>query len=322
MHAGCHIKLERIAKDYILSNIQYSYFNLRKLRYMINIFSENYDVELNLENFLEYYNIDKNQFYSKYSFRKLLFECKIIDKYDNRDDRDLKQSLRRFSRIDSKRLLKFSIEILSRTKSVDGLDEFEKLMIGMLHYTIWGNKPEISYKESLSVLINYNKDILVELLEIANYNLMHYKVVEMPYEDGEIPFDLYASYNKEQIRAAFGKTNECYMYPFREGVHYFSEKNTDIFLVTINKNEEDYIPSTMYNDYAIGNELFHWESQSRTSVESPTGQRYVNDRSDGHKVLFFVRENKKEFGHAPPYVFLGNARWIIQYRRGLFWNLS
>jgi hypothetical protein len=81
------------------------------------------------------------------------------------------------------------------------------------------------------------------------------------------------------------------MYPFREGVHCFLEKNTDIFLVTINKNEEDYIPSTMYNDYAISNELFHWESQSRTSVDSPTGQRYVNDRNDEHKVLFFVREN-------------------------------
>ena len=178
---------------------------------MVNMFAENFDIELNLENFLKYYSIDKNQFYSKYSFRKILSECNIISSYENRDVAELKNSLRRFSRIDSKRLLKFSMEILSQSRSVDTLDEVEKLMMGMLHYTIWGNKPEVSYSESLRVLVEHNKDILLELLEIAEYNLKHYKVVEIPYEDGEVPFDLYASYNKEQIMAAFGRTNETYM---------------------------------------------------------------------------------------------------------------
>ena len=116
MPTGCHIKLERIAKDYILSNIQSSYFNIKKLRYMVNMFAENFDVELNLENFLKYYSIDKNQFYLKYSFIKLLHECGKIDRYENRDVSELKNSLRRYSRIDSKRLLNFSIEIFNKKK--------------------------------------------------------------------------------------------------------------------------------------------------------------------------------------------------------------
>jgi superfamily II DNA or RNA helicase len=310
MPAGCHIKLERIARDYILSNIQSSYFNVKKLRYMVKMFKENYSVELNLENFLEYYSINKDQFYAKYSFRKLLHECGIIDSYQNRDVSELKNALRRFSRIDSKRLLKFSIDLLSQKKSVDKLDGFEKLMMGMLHYTIWGDKPEVSYKDSFHALIEHNQDILLELLEIAEYNLKHYKVVEIPYEDSGVPLEMYASYNKEQIMAAFGVTNESRKYPMRQGVHYVRERNTDIFMVTINKIEEDYIPTTMYNDYAISNELFNWESQSTTSLTSPTGQRYINDRSLEHKVLFFVRENKKEYGQAAPYVFLGNARYV------------
>lgn len=310
MPAGCHIKLERVAKDHILNNIQSSYFNVKKLRYMISMFKENFSVELNLENFLEYYSIDKDQFYSKYSFGKLLHECDIVEKYENRDVKELKNSLRRFSRIDSKRLLHFSIEILSQKKAVYSLNGVEKLMLGMLHYTIWGDKPVISYKESLKVLIDYNQDILLELLEIAEYNLKHYKVVEIAYEDSEVPLELYASYNKEQIMAAFAVTNEYHKYPMRQGVHYVRERNTDIFMITINKSEGDYIPTTMYNDYAISNELFNWESQSTTSVSSPTGQRYINDRSHGHKVLFFVRESKKEYGQATPYVFLGNARYV------------
>lgn len=66
----------------------------------------------------------------------------------------------------------------------------------------------------------------------------------------------------------------------------------------------------MYNDYAISSELFNWESQSTTNVDSPTGQRYINDRSEGHKVLLFVREHKNKYGNASPYIFLGNARYV------------
>ncbi|NLY46683.1 MAG: DUF3427 domain-containing protein [Tissierella sp.] len=57
--------------------------------------------------------------------------------------------------------------------------------------------------------------------------------------------------------------------------------SVSFLFITINKNESDYLPSTMYNDYAISSELFNWESQSTTSVETPTGQRYINDRSEG-----------------------------------------
>lgn len=148
-----------------------------------------------------------------------------------------------------------------------------------------------------------------ELLDIIDYNLGDIRIREISYEDKEIPLDIYASYNLKQIMVAFGKTTETYDYPLREGVLYIEEKNTDLFFITINKMEEDYLPSTMYNDYAINSGLFNWESQSITSPESPTGKRYINDRSEGHKVLLFVREHKSDYGVTAPYVFLGNARY-------------
>lgn len=125
-----------------------------------------------------------------------------------------------------------------------------------------------------------------------------------------IPLDIYASYNIDQVMAAFGKTNEHKKFPMRQGVDYVKEKNTDIFFITIHKNDEDYLPTTMYNDYAINRYLFNWESQNKTTVDSPTGDRYINDTSESHKVLLFVRDHKTEFGVAPPYTFLGNARYV------------
>ena len=68
---------------------------------------------------------------------------------------------------------------------------------------------------------------------------------------------------------------------FREGVLFSPGANADAFLVTLHKSEADYSPTTMYQDYAISPELFHWESQSAqpwpprrvsaTSTTAPAG---------------------------------------------------
>lgn len=136
------------------------------------------------------------------------------------------------------------------------------------------------------------------------------KAIEIEYKDQEVPLDIYASYTTDQIMVAFEKTKEDYKYPIREGVLYIEDKHTDLLFITINKNEEDYLPSTMYNDYAKSKDLFNWESQSTTGINTPTGQRYINDRSKEHKVLLFVRESKQEYNQAVPYTFLGNAKYF------------
>ena len=310
MPAGCHIKLEKIAKEYILNNIQSSIFSVRDLRNMMKNFTHNFQNQLTLENFLDNYGIEKDRFYSKYSFYNLLVETGYKQEYEVKHKKELKQSLRRFAKIDSKRLLLFTKDLLTKEIDVSLFDLQEQRMLGMVHYTIWGDKPEVSYRRSLENLKVHNPDIVRELIDIIEYNRIRLKTIEIEYEDVEIPLDIYASYSTQQIMVAFGKTNEGYVYPMREGVAYFEEKHSDLFFITINKNEEDYLPSTMYNDYAKNSELFNWESQSTTGINTPTGQRYINDRSPEHKVLLFARESKQEYNHAQPYIFLGNARYV------------
>jgi len=84
----------------------------------------------------------------------------------------------------------------------------------------------------------------------------------------------------------------------------------DLFLINLNKSEKDFSPSTMYDDYAINSTLFHWQSQSTTGVESPTGQRYIHHRMNNHKIIMFVREYKNTKGFSSPYVYLGKANYI------------
>ncbi len=89
------------------------------------------------------------------------------------------------------------------------------------------------------------------------------------------------------------------------------EKAGRIF-VTLNKSDKDYSPTTMYNDYSINEDLFHWQSQSTTAETSATGKRYIHHREQGSKILLFVREHKTDRvkSNAEAYTFLGTANYV------------
>ena len=93
----------------------------------------------------------------------------------------------------------------------------------------------------------------------------------------------------------------------REGVVYLPQHNIDVFFITVKKSVADYSPTTMYRDYPISPTLFHWESQSQTSLSSPTGRRYLSGAS--HVLLFARLQQKGEFGTCP-YLFLGPASYV------------
>lgn len=97
----------------------------------------------------------------------------------------------------------------------------------------------------------------------------------------------------------------------REGVKWLPDKEIDVFFITLNKSDKDYSPTTMYQDYSINETLFHWQSQSTTNAEGKVGQRYVNHRKNGSKVLLFVREFKNDvYGNTAPYTYLGTANYV------------
>ena len=53
------------------------------------------------------------------------------------------------------------------------------------------------------------------------------------------------------------------------------QEQTDLFFVTLNKSDEDYSPTTRYQDYPISPTLFHWEPEDGRQ-RSQLGQRYVH----------------------------------------------
>ena len=188
----------------------------------------------------------------------------------------------------------------------------EQAFARMLLFSLWPNGGFDSYDEMLDQLRleSATRDELRPVIDMSFDNARH---LTKPL-DGKLvgsPLRVHARYQREEVLAALDYAHlKRLPSSFREGVLFAETWNADVFFVTLRKSETEFSPTTMYRDYAISPELFHWESQSTTSVNSPTGQRYLNHTSRGSQVLIFTREEKEnEFGTAP-YLFLGPARYV------------
>jgi hypothetical protein len=181
----------------------------------------------------------------------------------------------------------------------------------MFQYTIWQKSAkESGFKDEKEAIIELKKYPILfqEMMEILEYCYEKIDFVDEEVEVGfECPLDLHCSYSRDQILVAMD-----YMKPssMQTGVKYFPDKGIDLFLVTLNKAQKDYSPTTMYNDYSVNEELFHWQSQNVTSPESATGQRYIGHAGTNNKTMLFVREYKTDASGTSPYTYLGLVDYV------------
>lgn len=128
---------------------------------------------------------------------------------------------------------------------------------------------------------------------------------------GAVPLFAHATYHREEVLiasgwAAFGADGRSPR-GHASGVLWVPEITTDIFFVTLRKDEGQFSPQTMYRDYPISLNRFHWESQNATALESATGQRYINHVERGTDVLIFTRLRRVNEVGTAPYLCLGRA---------------
>lgn len=151
----------------------------------------------------------------------------------------------------------------------------------------------------------------VELLELVGDRIGHVPLALADARFADVPLSVHCSYSRDELLAGLGHaTLERLPTSDMQGVRFVKDLQADVFTFTLEKAERDYSPTTMYQDYAISPELVHWESQSTTSVDSPTGRRYLGHRELGTHVLLFARQTGDDELGASPYLFLGPARYV------------
>jgi superfamily II DNA or RNA helicase len=312
---GCNIQMEKQAKEYILKNIKEAIFDPRRLQQEISTFQHQTHQPLNLANFLNFHQLDIRAIYSRGSWSELRKKARVFQYETNSYFDHIAKGLRRLVHIDSPRFLHFIGGLIDQNFSLSPAKEDEGVFALMFYYAIWQKSINTygfkSIDQGIKEIARYPV-LVAELKEMVAYLRSHINHITREVAlDYPLALEVHARYTRDEILCAFGKTTAEKVSSSREGVIWVNELNTELLLVTLNKSDKDFSPSTQHEDYAINEKIFHWQSQNKTSPESPVGISYIQHKEQQKTLLLFVREEKKDdYGLTSPYYFLGPVDYL------------
>ncbi|MEO9954442.1 DUF3427 domain-containing protein [Nonlabens sp.] len=316
---GCSIILEKKAKESILSNIaSTTSFNKKRIIKKIQQFQNETNLQLNIRNFTQFYNIPVETLYKRGSWKRL---CQIAGKIDDFESTNEKVIVSAISNkwLSTNSLIYFSF-ILKIAKQnfqieISTFNEKEKLMLLMLHYDVWQQAGGFDTIEKSIQAIGLNTVLVLEIQEVLELLIeginFREKPLELPYEQ---PLQLHGRYTRDQILVAFGLSTFEKKSSNREGAAENKILKTEVLFINLVKSEENFSPTTMYDDYAVTESLFHWQTQNEAGPNTGKGISYIQHEKNSKKILLFVREKQKnEFGKSIGYVFIGEGKLKDHY---------
>lgn len=296
--AGCAIQLERVARERILANIKQSLLaGASALIRNIADFSADTGKALTLGDFLDHYHLSPDDIYRRNTWAALCARANLTEEPIAPDNDALAKWLRRIAHADDEMRLTRWQQWLRNGEGDDPL--VHALLVPLI-------KPlELNEPSTIWAKLNQNPDILLEARELIDWRLRRSGLIRRVAEPANTLLVPHASYSRDEILILTGAWTWQKQPPMREGVRHLPEQKLDLFLATIQKSEKHYSPSTLYEDYAINKDRFHWQSQSTTKETHSTGQRYINHQELGYSPLMFARNVAKAGSYTYPYVYVG-----------------
>lgn len=304
--AGCSIEMDRQSQQIVLDNIRSQIAN----RWKEIVADLKLQGDTDLEGFLAESGVELSDILRRgsHSWTRLRRDAGLPTPPGSELEDKLLKRVRAFAHVDDRpRARAYERFLADDPPSYEELSPADQRLARMLYYSLWsdgGGYP--SYAVGFHAL-QQEAAVRREIAQVVDlsFDAARHVSLALSGDLAAVPLQVHAQYQREEILAALDfprKPNS-----FREGVWYSPELNVDVFFVTLKKSEADYSPTTMYQDYPISPTLFHWESQSTTSVNSPTGQRYLNGTS---RVLIFARQQQKDEFGTSPYLLLGPATYV------------
>jgi len=315
--AGCSIQLDRVAREHVLANIRK---NLRNLADQVPDRLESFEHEAGLPltfgNFVRYHDYEPEALLSRNTWTQWKASAHLAQTPTDPDMSRLQGSLISAAQTSGPREIARLREIVTHLKAGDTAAALAVAGDSALvtHYRIWGRSGrrlgmasiEESYRRAAQ-----NPSLLRDLEEVLAWAEEESRVgsasLNLPFP---CSLELHATYGSDEIKAALGGASFESAGVTGVGRLHFPQIKTVVALVTFQKTEKEFSPSTMYQDYPISRELLHWETQGQTSQASDTGQNLIHHQERGFTMLFFVRSRKKVDGTTTPFTFLGPAELV------------
>ncbi|MCC5948221.1 MAG: DUF3427 domain-containing protein [Nitriliruptoraceae bacterium] len=298
---GCHIALDRQVEAIVLDNVRRQLrvttkslvAELQQLRVQLG--------EVRLATFLDETGVELADVYksSVGGWTRLQREAGIDLPPAGADESALGKRIVALTHLDDPERLGLLARFAAGELDLADLDGRARRVVTMLVGAVVGEKEALEDLAAAAAQIQACPALLAEMSELAA--LLEDRAPHLPTvlsDLPEVPLQVHGTYKRAEVLQTFGGRGKGRVI----GAQYDAATNTDLLFVTLNKSEELYTPTTMYRDYVISRDLFHWESQSNASRHTGAGKRYLERSS---RVLLFMRIEPKG-----PFLFLGAAELV------------
>lgn len=307
--AGCHMELDRVAEDIVLRSIQEAIpsrwpAKVAELRALTAARSQ-----VTLAEYLAETGLEVGDVYAgNRGWSDLEEAAGVTVSPAGPHEVALRRGIARMQHIDDdQRIATYSAFLQSpRAPVIDSMSDIERrlarMLVANLADSVIGRQR--SLQGAVDLLWSHPQIVAesLDLLEVLGSRVDHVHRDALP----EIPLQIHAKYTRIEILAATGEGSATKTPQWREGVYDSKTSGADLLVFTLDKTSGDFSPTTRYRDYAITPALIHWESQSGTRADSPTGRRYRNHAALGRSILLFARVRADERA----FWFLGPASYV------------
>jgi superfamily II DNA or RNA helicase/HKD family nuclease len=312
--AGCTLDLDRQSREIILDNLRAA---VRRSRWTTLVSDLRSDPSgLSLGEFLERHDHRLEDVYgSGRSWTDLQRQAgrEMASAVDAEFEKRVLRGFSQMTHVDDPERVDFYRAVLAETTApqVGVVDERHRRLLTMLAWDLGsGDRRHVSLDDFFAALWR-ERAPRAELFELLGLLDERSRLRGAPsLLSPEVPLALHGRYSRAELVAALGFETGVKPKVPQAGLVWIPQANSDAFFVDLQKAERDYSPTTMYHDYAINRELFHWESQTRQHAALPAVQRWITHQEHGTNVLLFVREKKTHELGTRPFTFLGPVSYV------------
>lgn len=324
--SGCHMQLDAVAATAVLDNIRQSLPSKwpAKAHELKRIAETTSDITL--KRFLKASGLELEDVYSNnHCWSDLLEAGGLLTLPSGPEERTLRRALGRLLHLDDGlRINQYrGFAQSAQPPNIGGMDLRTRRLFHMLATVLTEsvNTVDASLNVAASMIWEHPQVLaeLEQLMEVLTERIDHVQVPLSTHPD--TPLYVHARYTRREVLAAFGDGTTLKVPEWREGVRWLSDANVDLLAFTLDKASGHFSPTTRYRDYAISRELIHWESQSNTRSDSPTGLRYQQHDGNGSAALPFARLTT----HDKAFWLLGPVTYVShegERPMGITWRLD
>ncbi|HMV67906.1 MAG TPA: DUF3427 domain-containing protein, partial [Myxococcota bacterium] len=311
--AGCHLALDRVARDEVLRSLRRAVpsGHAGRVEALRALLADQPDIDL--RGFLREARLEPEDVYDgggSWSDVRRDAGCTIAAPGPH--EPVLRRAVGRLLHVDdADRLALFRRLITEPDLRTAGLSERERrltrMLVGSLAEQLFRDRAldaQATIDDALDLLRLHPQVVLElgELLDALEDRLDH----AHPPPVGDLPLRPHARYTRLEILAGLQPSAGARIPKWQTGVQRIAAARADVFAFTLDKSGSRFSPTTRYRDYAISRDLIHWESQGVTRADSETGLRYRQHEARGDTIHLFGRVTPD----ARAFWYLGQASYV------------